>query len=124
MEKIKVAKKKLLEILTKNLLIHEKEVSEACLNYNAEALRLSEKLLKESLKYISDRNPPIINLDKLKGLRLPENRTEEYETIIEMLELDLSLEIELSKEEFKQYIKNEWDWSGWARDVNTMYVRN
>jgi len=42
---------------------------------------------------------------------VPEDRTGDYDAVIDMLELSLDDEIILERREFRMYVRDEWSWS-------------
>ena len=53
-------------------------------------------------------------------LVVPEDHTSNYDTVIGMLEMTQDEEIELSADEFRTYVQDEWDWMrGWALSNST-----
>ena len=46
----------------------------------------------------------------LSRLPVPEDHTEDYDTAIEMLELDTRKEVLLDNRSFRAYIRDEWEW--------------
>lgn len=45
------------------------------------------------------------------GLQRPQDHTKDYEAVISMLEMSLDDELELSFQEFNQYVMDNWQWS-------------
>jgi hypothetical protein len=45
-------------------------------------------------------------------LPIPQNHAEQYSTNIEMLEMTSEVKITLTEIEFRQVIRDEWDWMG------------
>ena len=42
----------------------------------------------------------------------PQDYTDSYNEVIEMLEFEINDEIELTQSEFRQYVKDDWGWKG------------
>lgn len=45
-----------------------------------------------------------------RALPEPEDHRDDYDTVISMLEWDVSEEFELEEHQFRQYVENSWDW--------------
>jgi len=107
------------EVLTaikKNREQHAKIVEEARVGYIEKA---KEALVKK--------------LDKLKsgkmvqmyiGLGLPEDHSEEYDTVIKMLEMHTGDTIELSANEVRQFIEDKWQWRDNFLRNNAVYSQS
>ena len=52
----------------------------------------------------------------------PEDHTGDYEDVIDMLEMALGDEIELTQAQFKQYVKDDWGWKEQWTTSNTQYL--
>lgn len=52
----------------------------------------------------------------------PEDHTDDYDVVIDMLEMSVSTSIELSNHEFRSYVRDEWAWSALANATNIFYV--
>jgi hypothetical protein len=53
----------------------------------------------------------------------PEDHTEDYNDVIEMLEMAVDDEIELTQAQFKQYVKDNWGWKQSWETSNTEYLQ-
>jgi hypothetical protein len=47
---------------------------------------------------------------------MPEDHTEDYDVVLDMLAMDVRAEVPLSQAEFRQYVRDDW---GWKRDFLT-----
>lgn len=83
-----------------------------------------EAVLKELEEWLEDARKGK-RITAYTQLRAPEDHTTEYDQAIEMLEFSLDEELELSAEDFAQYVRDDW---GWKRQFtqtlmsNTTYV--
>jgi hypothetical protein len=102
METGKVKKAELLKILKKNRAEHREIFEEA-----------SEAFRKEVIKVLDQR---LVDAKAGKRIRLridltqPMDQTEEYDQAIAMCEMSVDDEIELSHENFRNYVLDKWHW--------------
>lgn len=112
---ITVKKADLIIILRKNKENHIKEYAEAVEAYKKEAA----KQLKEQLKNLEEGGLNIkLNLIK------PINSEENYDSIIQMFEWEVNKEVELTQDEFKEYVQDKTDFSTRAKLANYTYLAN
>ena len=52
----------------------------------------------------------------------PEDHTDDYSRVIEMLAMTTAEDIELSQDEFEKYVRDKWEWSAHAYASNSMYA--
>lgn len=113
MKTVKVNARELKEILGGNRFMHVKEYEAAMKEFRAEAI-----------KKMAD------NLDKAKGggeiemvlgLVRPQSFKEHYDTAIRMLEMSTEHEVELTIEEFRQYVEDKWTWKHQFSASTAMY---
>lgn len=100
----KVNKQKLLETLRANLAKHADVVQEAREGYVQKAKEVLEKRLDQ------------IKRGEVVGLQFtlnpPSDHSEVYKNSICMLEWHTGEEVELEADEFRQLVRDEWDWTG------------
>lgn len=111
--KITVKTKELVRILEDNLKEHKKIVKEAKTGY----LRKAKKVLQERL--VDIQNGKIVALHF--NTPLPEDHSEQYERAIRMLGLHLKDSVEVSAEDYKRYVENEWSWMRGFLSKNAHY---
>ena len=102
MKTITVDVKHLLNILYTNRQKHVGEYEEAIVEYRKEMIRQMEENLAEAKAG-----------GQIKGiitLPVPISYKNSYDTAIEMLELGLDTSVELDEQEFKTYVKDQWNW--------------
>lgn len=114
---VNVARVELLTKLKENLEVHKVDFLEAIDGYKT--------------KLILDLKAKIIEVNALEPSQLegitqvpfnyPEDHTDEYIDMIEMLEMSVDETINLDSESFKAYIKNEWPWSSRVNTANNFY---
>jgi hypothetical protein len=98
-----VEKAQLLAVLKTNLETHRKIVQEAREGYLARAKAQLEKRLEQL------RNGEVVSLRF--DLAVPADYTDVYENSIAMLEWNTDDRITLEADEFRQLVRDEWDWS-------------
>lgn len=57
-------------------------------------------------------------------LPVPEDHTEDYDRVIDMLDMEVNETVELSEQEFAWYVRDDWAWKGafYASTVGAGYV--
>lgn len=112
--KVNVKKAELLEKLKENRALHLEEYKKAKVGFRV-AL---EKELKQKLKAVKAGESVDLSFENHK----PEKHLDEYDDVIGMLEFAEDEEIELNHNQYKQYFKNEWDWTYSWSVRNSDYV--
>jgi NOL1/NOP2/fmu family ribosome biogenesis protein len=109
METVRIKKEKLRAILLKNREDHHGIFIEAQKKYREVAI---EKL-DEQLRIAREGKP--FQLMMLAALTPPEDHTKDYDRVLGMLDLSEDDVIELSNENFKCYVQDQWNWTrSWA----------
>jgi len=109
MKEVRIEKKKLVEILTRNRDEHVEIYARALAKY----CRKVQKPLNAALKRATNNEPP--KLHRLTRLIEPREHTAQYDTVLEMLKLSVDETVVLSHDAFRQYVEDEWVWSrAWA----------
>lgn len=103
---VNVSRTELLTKLRENLVIHEREYAEALVEFKT---RL-EADLKLALKKVSKEEDPKKLLGFRFHLQAPQDHSNDYREVIEMLEMSVDENINLDSQSFRAYIKNEWHW--------------
>jgi len=109
---ILLKKEELIVKIKENKEIHVKEFEEAVVAYKEEALKqlvLQTSKVKEGA------------LDAELDLVTPVNNAGNYDKIIEMFEWDVRDEVELSQNEFLEYVQDETEFAVAAKFSNTFY---
>lgn len=114
---VNVSRVQLLEKLRENLEIHKKEYEEALAEFKArliEDLQLAVKKVKKT--------DDVMDLEKFKfKISFPEDHSQDYQDVIEMLEMSTDDTINLDAQSFKAYIKNEWVWQQSFKMTKALY---
>ncbi len=95
-------KAEILEILRKNRETHIKNAEEAQEIYQKQVV----KHLQEQIERVSN-GDPLVPFAK----QAPRTFEKEYNKFIRMFELQVGDEVELTTEEFNQFVMDEWGWS-------------
>lgn len=114
---VSVEKKALMEKLLENRLDHEGQYNEAMDKYRQAVVdEMNRRILEIQAGGDVDTN--------FHKIVRPESYVDDYTTAIEMLRWHQSDVITLTRNEFKQYVLNEWDWQhSFARTTGSYTVR-
>jgi len=115
MNKVKIEKLKLLEIVRYNLQKHLQEYKEAVENYKLLVLKIS----KENLKY--SKTQDVLKYGFKDYPVPPKSYEKEYNKSIRMLELSVDDIIEINEEIFNQLVLDEWNWKNQFVASSTLY---
>jgi len=116
MERIKVEKEKLIMELKENRKKHKSLVEKAKAGY----IRTMKKELNRLMNEVEQNK--VINLHDLYKFEQPVDKTEEYDTALEMLEMSIENEIVLTRREFQNFVQDKWDWTHQMLTSNTRYL--
>jgi hypothetical protein len=114
MKEVTVKKEALLLKLKENRITHEKEYDEMMKNYHNKVISGLETLLSKAM--LNAKNP-VTHLD----LPQPKSYLSEYDLIISMIEMSMDSNFTLTQTEYKNYVLNEWNWSGQFDMLKTTY---
>ena len=109
---IKVKKENLIKQIKENKAKHIEEYEKAVVAYKKEALKQLSKLTDK----VNDGA-----LDIKLNLITPVNNSDNYDKIIEMFEWEVSDVVDLTQDEFKEYVQDETDFAVSAKLSNTAY---
>lgn len=112
--KVKVEKNELIKVLTENRQKHSHNYDKAKIGFRK--LLIAE--LKSKLEAAESDKIVTLTFENHK----PESHLEDYDDILGMLELATDTEIELSHIQYKQYVKDEWDWARQWSTSNATYL--
>lgn len=102
LDSIRVKRETLLEVLKSNRDSHRATFEEAMEGYR----RKSIEILEDHIKRIKDDAPEKI----VVSLPIPDDHTDEYDRVIEMIEWSIDDEFWLSGHEFDQFVRDNWGW--------------
>lgn len=120
MKTIRVQKEKLLDTLKTNRDNHISEYQEAVELYYDDVLSKLDKKRREVKKAGVD---GILDINTVVSVSAPVSYKDEYDTTIEMLEWSTDDFIDLTQDEFKRYVKDEWNWSENFKTLRATYSR-
>lgn len=113
MHEITVNKAELIAIMKANREKHHAIVLEAQDGFRAAVI----KRLDEMLKAASEGK----KIDIAVGLQMPMDMTDEYDTVIGMLELDINPSVDLDMTQYKNFVQDEWHWQKQFTTTNSYY---
>ena len=108
MEEITVNKAKLIETMKGNRAKHHDIVVEAQEGFRDAVIKRLDSMLAQARDGKK--------IDIAVGLVLPEDHTDEYDTVIGMLELDINDTVDLDVHQYRQWVQDQW---GWQRSFTT-----
>ncbi len=111
---IKIKKNDLIVQIEENKMAHIEEYDLAVIAYKKEALKQLKKLITK----VESGEIDNIRLDLTK----PVDNRENYDKVIEMFIWEVEDFVELSQDEFKEYVQDETSNSQSAKFSNTMYL--
>lgn len=114
MKTVIIAKDKLLARVKENYKSHRDLFLEAQKGYRKAVIQELDKMLKSA----KDGSPIITNVSLVE----PQDHTDDYLMIIDMLEMTTESEIELTSREFENYVRDNWDWTAFAAMTNSSYT--
>lgn len=109
---IKVEKDKLIQQILANKEQHIKEFEEAVIGYKVEALKQLEAQTKRVEEGAVDAELDLVT---------PVNNAENYDKIVEMFQWEVEKEVELSQNEFNEYVQDETEFAMAAKYSNSFY---
>lgn len=99
---VRVKTSELVKILKSNRQKHVKEFDKARKEYRIALTNVLERIIKKAKA--GEDVPHRIGLDK------PKSYVEDYDRTIRMLELSTDKKVELTQQEFQQYVQDQWVW--------------
>ena len=111
---VRVEKQNLLDTLKSNKIKHYKDYQKAKKGF----ITLLRKELKDMLEDLDNGHSVELRFDNTK----PQSFINDYDEVIEMLEMSVDTQLEVTHEQFKKWVKDDWDWkSGWSSS-NSIYL--
>ena len=111
---IKVEKEELLKKLIDNRTKHVAEYESAVDGFKTSRIEELQRHLDRAIAGEPVRNN--ISFDE------PACHTDDYDTVIEMLQMSVDEEIYITMSEFKQYVQDKWNWSNSFSVTNSKYL--
>lgn len=113
MKTVRVNLYELKDILKDNRLKHVTEYEEAMKEFRKEAIK--------KMAYNLETAQGGGEIEVALGLVRPQSFQEHYDTAIRMLEMSTEKEVELTVEEFRQYVEDKWQWKHQFISSTSMY---
>lgn len=113
MRTVRMDRLRLLAILKQNREEHREIFLEAQEGYRAAAIKELDAMLSEAREGKRIR--------RSLSLVAPVDQTREYDNAIEMLEMSVDDKIEITEQDFRCYVKDEWNWKGQFLSSNAAY---
>lgn len=114
MNPIRVNKATLMEVLITNRDEHREIFEKAQERYR-------ERFIEELDRRLQDARAGR-QIDQYIALPVPEDHTEDYVRVIQMLELSLDDEIMLTEADARMYVQNQWSWAASFTANSTSYL--
>lgn len=116
MNKVKINKNELLDIVRQNKEKHIKEYNEAVEDFKKAVIKVAEENLELA------KSGDLDNINKMKSVPIrPASYETSYTRAIRMLELSVDETIELATTDFDQLVLDEWQWKATFSSMNSTY---
>lgn len=102
METVKVTKSVVIGRITKNRDRHRDIFERAMTIYRQKAI----ERLEDVITALQNGDTPSL----IVHLPVPEDHTKDYNAVLDMLDLSVDDEVEISQRDFRCYVRDEWDW--------------
>jgi hypothetical protein len=103
----------LIDRIAANRATHRSEFEKAFASYRERIVTELEQMLDRAYK-----GDPV---DHYIRLPIPEDHTEEYDQVLEMLGMEQRTEVEIDYQTFRQYVMDEWSWKAGFTATNSTY---
>lgn len=116
-------KKIVIETLTKNRDTHKIAYQDNVTNWLKSVLEKScdlEKAIKKPAKEVNVKDVRV-SMEEIHKLTPPTHFLPAYDRAIEMLNLSLDENIQMNADQYKEYMKDEWDWKKQWQYSNSKY---
>ncbi len=114
MKKVTIKQHELLVILRENRETHQADFEDAYAGYLETCAEKLQRLLGE----FKAGKREVVQWSEFP----PQNQVKDYDRVIRMLELSVDVEIELTSEEFANYVQDDWHWKGQWEMSNSNYI--
>lgn len=119
MDKTKIKKSDLLEVLQENRAKHEKDYKSARKEWKKRCTKALRKALKRA-----ESEKKVITLSLFDNLPRPRSYIKEYDRVIRRLEMEVDDVVELDAREFQSWVLDEWNWHGEFVGTTSLYTAN
>jgi len=117
-KKVSVKRIELLKELEKNMEIHVKDFGDMMDAYFVDVVRSADELRKKVAELDSDFDPRNWSFPSK-----PVSYEKDYSVAIRMFEMEVNDVVELTEEEFRQFVCDEWNWKRKFDMMKTAYSR-
>lgn len=114
MKTVRLEKTRLIVIIKRNRDSHSALFEKAWSGYRDECVRL----LTENLDAMKANKMHVVRFFE----QPPENHSKDYDRVINMLEMSVDETIELTNQEFQNYVQDDWDWKDRWATANSKYT--
>lgn len=114
MNKITVNKSELLDALRQNRKEHRATFERALEGYRKEVIRLLENAIEDAKA--GRRVQRHINIVE------PIDQTSDYDRVIRMLQMSVDEKVELTEQQFAQYVMDDWSWKQQFTASTSQYI--
>jgi hypothetical protein len=123
MKDVDVNKAELIKKLEENKTKHRENFENATKGYKTEVNARIKKMLDD---LTADRLTPEEVKDRIFRiwqLPVPQDHTEDYEAAIEMLQMEVRSEISVTHNDFRAFVRDDWDWKkDWVASASNYTV--
>lgn len=113
-QSVNVSRLQLLSVLKTNLKQHLADYEKALQGYQLEVVETLEATLARVRE--GDFSKVTVSVQK------PESHEQEFLDVIEMMEMSVDETINLDRDAFRAYIKNDWPWSQQFSAISASYI--
>lgn len=110
---VNVNREALITALYEGLNVHQAQLTELKADYKKAVVKFMSAAARRARK--GDFS------DLVLRLQAPQDHSQEYIDAIEMLEVSVDENIQLDKETYKAYYRNEWSWSSGLETASALY---
>jgi hypothetical protein len=114
LQMVKVHRLSLIDRIERNKTTHRKEFEEAFEGYRKMMIAELEKMLDEAKAGKK--------FERRFHLPEPQDHTDDYDTVIEMLRMSVDDNVAITQGEFAQYVLDKWHWKDQFTASNMMYA--
>lgn len=125
MDSLKFDRKVLLKAVRDNRDKHQTDYDEAVEGYKEAVVEALQKKIAFFQKALADyKNGGELHPGASLGLTPPRHYMKDYNRVVKMLEMSHEDDIELSHEEFSQYVMDDWKWKENFTQSTALYSNN
>jgi len=115
MKTVKIKKSVLVEVVSRNMQQHREQFEKAFDGYRREC----ESVLSQNLENLKMNRRHVVRFSEIP----PEDHTDDYRRVLAMLDMSVDDVIELTNQEFQQYVQDDWNWKSQWIGSNSKYYQ-